>query len=648
MNTKGMFKRHRRRGHKGIETPDRAHMFTRRAFAIGGAQGAVLAVLAGRLAWLQVAQGEKYTGMAEENRVDMKLLAPSRGEIVDRYGNPLAANKQDFEAVIVPERTDNLKKVLKRLAGIVDLSDKDIAQILEQAEKKERFVPVKVADNLEWEDVARIEVHLPRLPGVSIQAGEMRHYPRDKAFAHLVGYVGAVNEQELGDSRVLSLPGAKIGKTGIETTYEKKLRGKAGRAQVEVNVLGREIRELNRVKPQPGKNITLSVDAELQETVHRRLSRTRSAAAVIMDVHTGAVYALASYPSFAPGQFTSGIEPPKWEALLSDPANPLTNKAVSGLYPPGSTFKMATALAGLESGVIDRHTEFHCPGHFEYGNDRFHCWKSAGHGTMRLDDAMIQSCDTYFYKASVKIGIAKIAETARKLGLGSDYDVPLKEMRSGLVPDKQWKRGRFGTKWQPGETIVAAIGQGYTQATPLQLAVMTSRLVNGGRRVEPWITGYIGDRRVHDTQWPRLDCSRQHLRIIEDAMMRAVNAPSGTAYNARIKKEGMYMGGKTGTSQIRRITEAEREAGIIDQSELPWKLRHHALFVGYAPAAEPRYAAAVVVEHGGSGSSAAAPVARDILKAAQQRAPAAVDIQPGGTQAGRKPEKKSDDKSNQG
>ena len=635
MMTKGMFKRHRRRVHKGLETPDRVHMFTRRTIAIGCGQGVLLTVLAGRLAWLQVAQGEKYTGMAEENRIDLKLIAPSRGEIVDRYGNTLAGNQQDFEAHIVPERADNLRQVLERLATIIALSETDINTILEKAKDKARFVPIKVADSLKWEDVARIEVHLPRLPGVSIQAGEVRHYPRDKAFAHLVGYVGAVNEEEMGRSRVLSLPGAKIGKTGIEAAYENKLRGQAGRAQVEVNVLGREIRELDRVKPQSGKTVTLSVDAELQERVQQRLSRARSAAAVIMDVHTGGIYALSSYPSFAPGQFTSGIAPPKWEALLSDPANPLNNKAVSGLYPPGSTFKMVTALAGLDSGVIDHKTEFHCPGHFDYGNDRFHCWKSTGHGTMSLDDAIIESCDTYFYKAAVKIGIAKIAETARKLGLGADYNLPLAETRSGLVPDKQWKRGRFGTKWQPGETIVAAIGQGYTQATPLQLAVMTSRLVNGGRRVEPWVTGYIGNRRVYDTKWPRIDLAGRHLRMIEDAMARAVNARRGTAYNARIKQEGMHMGGKTGTSQIRRITEEEREAGIIAQSELPWKLRHHALFVGYAPIEDPRYAAAVVVEHGGSGSSAAAPVARDILKAAQQRDPARVSIKAGGHQARR-------------
>ncbi len=599
---------------------DRAKKFTRRAFVIGAGQGLLLSVLGGRLAWLQVAQGEKYKSLAENNRINVKMLAPSRGHILDRFGEVLATNEQDFRVVVVPEQTDDLESALRQLQKLISLDEKNIKKILKEAGKQAKFIPLEIKNNLDWEDVAKVEVSLPDLPGMAIDVGEIRHYPLKEATAHLVGYVAAVNKSEIGDDPVLTLPGVRIGKTGIEKACDQKLRGKSGSAEVEVNVAGREVRELQRDQSQQGEHIKLTIDAALQAYVQERLSQERSASAVIMDVHTGAIYALSSHPSFDPNMFTRGMDVQTWEELLSNPGHPLNNKAVAGQYPPGSTFKMVTALAALKYGMINENTIVHCPGHYEYGGDRFHCWKTWGHGPMNLLTALEQSCDTYFYKISTEIGIDRIAEMAHLLGLGSKYDFALKEERPGLMPDKKWKLGHFGDSWRPGETIVASIGQGYIQATPLQLAVMTSRLVNGGYAVEPWIIEAIGNGIQPAKKGEKIGFHKWHLNLVKRGMDRVVNSEKGTALAARIMESNMAMGGKTGTAQVRRISKKQRQEGT-KQEDLPWKFRHHALFVGYAPVKDPRYACAVVVEHGGSGSGSAAPVARDLLYQTQKQNP---------------------------
>ncbi|MCB9991861.1 MAG: penicillin-binding protein 2 [Rhodospirillales bacterium] len=600
---------------------DRIESFTRRAFIVGALQCTFLTVLGGRLAWLQVAQGSKYKTLAENNRINLKMIAPSRGKIVDRFGTALAVNDQNFRVLIVPEQAHDMEKVLSSLQKLIDLSQRDIKKVLKQVEKQAAFVPLEVKDNLNWEDVARIEVHLPDLPGVSIDVGEIRTYPYGAATAHLVGYVGAVSRSELSDDPVLSLPGFKIGKTGIEKVYDEKLRGTAGTAEVEVNVVGREVRELKRHSGKTGAKVKLSIDTDLQIYTQERLATEQSASAVIMDVHTGAVYALSSSPSFDPNLFTRGLSAEKWEEMLADPGLPLNNKAVGGQYPPGSTFKMVTALAALEEGKITRNKSVYCPGHYDYGDDRFHCWKRGGHGRVDLIDALAESCDTFFYEIATDIGIDKLAEYAYKLGLGQKLAFELAEERPGLMPSKGWKMGQFGESWQPGETIVASIGQGYILSTPLQLAVMTSRLVNGGFAVKPWVVGYTGRQAGQQGNWPKLGFQDRHLELIIKGMNRVVGHPDGTAFASQIDHEAFKMGGKTGTAQVKRITMADRLEGV-QNSDLPWKYRHHALFVGYAPVSSPRYACAVVVEHGGSGSGTAAPIARDILRKTQERDPA--------------------------
>lgn len=607
----------------------REKVFTRRALFITALQGVLLTVLGGRLAWLQVSQGEKYKTLSDNNRINLKMLRPSRGEIVDRYGVPLALNNVKFSIQIVPEQTSSIEESLKTLSKYVTLPKRAVEKVLKKAKKSPSYVPIMVKDNIDWKDVATVEAHVPVLPGISISSGQRRIYPLKHSTAHLIGYVGAVNKTNLAKDKdpVLRLPDFRIGKTGLEKSLDSELRGSPGNAKVEVNVVGREVREIDNNPATEGERIKLTIDADLQRFVQEKLSHRRSASAVVMDIHTGAVYASASHPSFDPNDFTLRLPQDIWEELLSNTALPLNNKASGGLYPPGSTFKMLTALAALKAGLINENTTSFCPGYYEYGRDRFHCWKKHGHGTMNLEGALRESCDVYFYKVATEVGIDRIADMARQFGLDAPVSINIPDEKAGLMPDKNWKLGNIGEKWQPGESIVASIGQGYIQTTPLQLATMTARLANGGYAVRPWIVGYVGSEFQVDEHWPKLDISKRHLDLVKRGMDAVVMSEKGTARGSRINIEGMEMGGKTGTAQVRRITMQQREAGIKNSS-LPWKYRHHALFVGYAPLHKPRYACAVVVEHGGGGSTSAAPLAKDILLEVQKRSPEKVKLSP--------------------
>lgn len=602
-------------------------MFSRRAFVVGALQFAFLGGLGVRLAWLQVSQGQKYKRLSDKNRINIKMLAPSRGQIVDRFGVPLAVNNQNFRVLLVPEQTSSIEKSLRQLQNHIELSAAEIEDVMVRAKKSSKFLPLEVKDNLTWEDVAKIEVNLPDLPGLSIDVGEVRSYPYGNATAHIIGYVGLPSRVELQDSAMLNLPGFKIGKTGIEKKYDEYLRGKSGSSQVEVNVIGREVRELERQKSAGGERVVLSIDAELQRFTQKRLSQERSASAVIMDANTGAVYALASYPDFDPNMFTHGLSASAWEELLSDAGHPLTNKAIAGQYPPASTFKMVTALAAMRAGKISENRKVFCRGYHDFGGDRFHCWKSAGHGSVNIVEALAVSCDTYFYEIATEVGIDNIAKMARELGLGSKLDFDLPEESPGLVPDKNWKMGYHGSSWKPGETIVSSIGQGYLQATPLQLAVMTARIVNGGMAVNPWLTAYIGKNKNEHKQPDKLDIHKWHLYLIKRGLDNAVNNKMGTANKSKILDPSLAMGGKTGTAQVKRITRAQRSQGVKNE-DLPWKHRHHALFVGYAPVKKPRYVCSVVVEHGIGGSLSAAPLARELLLEVQKRNPSQSEITP--------------------
>lgn len=601
--------------------------FTRRAFFIAGVQTLGVFGLGTRLAWLQMAQGARYKTLSENNRVNVKLLPPTRGQIFDRYGVALTTNQKSFRVLIVPEQTENVEEALFKLSKIIDLDQRDFNRTLKRVRSSAKFVSVEVRDDLSWKDVTRIEVNIPNLPGVFIDSGDLRSYPKGVPSAHIAGYVGLPKPEQLEDDPMLNLPGFKIGKTGLERGFDTELRGQAGAAQVEVNAVGREVRELGRKISHKGHSLTTSLDMVLQEAVYERLSRYKSASAVVMDAHTGAVYAMASYPSYDPNLFTHGMSSQTWQGLLKDKGLPLTNKAIAGQYPPASTFKMMTAIAGMRSGHVNRKRHVHCSGRYEYGSDKFHCWKLSGHGYLNLVDALAMSCDTYFYELAIEVGIDKIAATAREFGLGSRFNFDLPEEKSGLIPDKKWKLGKMGKPWKPGETIVSSIGQGSLLATPLQMAVMTARLVNGGYAVQPWLTGYVGGTPVFRNSWPKMNVDDKHLAHVKDGMDKVVNHREGTAFKSRIEQAGMMMGGKTGTAQVKKINRAQRARGIMNE-DLIWKHRHHAIFVGYAPYDNPRYVCSVVVEHGGGGSKIAAPIARDILLETQKRNPAGHSLSP--------------------
>ena len=605
--------------HKDTE---RHKQFNRRTVLLAGGKLVLLSALVGRMYYLQVVESKRYQTLSDRNRINLRLLAPPRGRIVDRYGTPIAVNQRNYRVVLNLETTMDVEDTLRALGSIINISEGERRRIMREIRRKPSFVPVTVRENLNWDKVARIEVNASDLPGVEINEGQSRHYPFGEDTAHVLGYVAAVSERETTGDPLLELPGFRIGKNGIEKFYDLSLRGVGGNSQVEVDALGRVIRELSRKEGQPGAELALTIDVGLQKFMSRRLAG-KSAAAVIIDVHAGDVLALVSTPGFDPNAFNKGLSESEWQALLSNPKAPLTNKVISGLFSPGSTFKMVVALAALEKGVITPQSSFFCSGSITLGNAEFHCWKRGGHGTVQLAKGITQSCDVYFYEVAKRTGVDHIAKMSRRLGLGRKLGLDLPGEQAGLVPTREWKRKTYGIPWQQGETLIAGIGQGYILATPLQLAVMTARLVNGGFGVTPRLTAVeSGSADLDGLSGKDLGLLPEHLRLMRDAMVAVVNSPRGTAFKARIKEPGFEMGGKTGTVQVRRITKAEREQGIIKNKDLPWKQRDHAMFVGFAPVSEPRYAVAVVIEHGGGGSKVAAPIARDMLLEAQRRAAA--------------------------
>ncbi|MEM7120908.1 MAG: penicillin-binding protein 2 [Pseudomonadota bacterium] len=595
---------------------DRRKQFTRRAVILAGGQALLLSGLVARLYQLQVIDAEAYEVLAEENRINMRLLPPPRGLILDRFGNGVAVNRQNYRLVLVSEQTESVADTLDRLSAIVELTDRDISRVNRETSRKRDFVPVTVREDLTWSEVARVEVNAPELPGVMIEVGESRLYPYGDLAAHVTGYVGAVSEAELTGDPLLELPGFRTGKNGAERIFEPVLRGSAGTQHVEVNAYGRIIREIARQEGLPGNDLTLTIDIGLQAFAARRL-QDEAGAVIVMDVTNGDVLALVSSPSFDPNVFTYGLSGDLWQTLLNDPKTPLINKAVAGQYPPGSTYKMMVALAGLQEGLIDPNQTVWCPGHYTLGNHRFHCWKRGGHGHMNMVDAIKRSCDVYFYETARKLGAERMAEMSNRFGLGEVSGIELPGEREGLIPTPAWKLAVMGESWQGGETLIAGIGQGYVLTTPLQLAVMAARLGNGQHKVVPRLARPAGGPSI--PEFEPLGVDPFAMDLVREGMNRVVNDPQGgTAYRARIEDEGMTMAGKTGTAQVRRITAADRAANLSIE-EIPWIERDHALFVAYAPVENPRYAIAVVVEHGGGGSRAAAPVARDILREAQRR-----------------------------
>jgi penicillin-binding protein 2 len=601
------------------EIEDSARMITRRGLVVGGLFVGTAGILAGRMRHLQVERADDFRLLAEENRINLRLLPPARGLIFDRNGVLLAGNEQNYRITLVREDAGDVDAVLNEVARLVNLDLVSLERARQEIRNRPSFVPVTIADRLSWEELSAVAVNAPALPGVNPEVGLSRVYPLGADFSHVVGYVGPVSDwylEQTGDTDpVLQIPDFQVGRYNIEDKAEAMLRGRAGTSRVEVNASGRIMREVDRDPATPGSDVQLSVDAGLQNYVEARM-HGESAGAVIMDCETGDVVALASAPTFDPNLFVRGISQTQWNGLNEDPYRPLANKATQGLYPPGSTYKMVVALAALEGGFITPDETVNCPGHMEIGNRRFHCWRRGGHGRMNLLESISQSCDVYYYELAQRVGIENITAMALRLGCGVRHDLPMSGIAEGLAPTMDWKRRRFSEDWVVGDTLNASIGQGFVLSSPLHLAVMTARLASG-KMLEPTLI-----RSVDGVPQPRrtpedLGVNPEHLALIHQGMWKVNNDNRGTAYRSRVMDEAYTIAGKTGTSQVRNITAAERAEGVIRNEDLPWERRDHALFVGFAPYDNPRYAAAVIVEHGGGGSVAAAPIGRDILLRAQ-------------------------------
>ncbi len=612
------------------ETDFSQRKLSRRAALLGGAQLLFMGGLAARMRYLQVDQADQFRLLAEENRINVRLIPPSRGEVFDRNGMRLAQNAPSYRIVIVKEDVGDVDEVLERLSSIVALDPETIERVKLEMNRSAPFLPITILSDVTWEDISRVSVNAPALPGVTPEVGLSRVYPQGSDFAHVLGYVGPVSDYDLSKMTdpepVLRIPRFQIGKVGVETKLEPLLRGRAGAKRVEVNATGRVMRELDRVEGVPGSDIQLTIDANLQRYVQARLSG-ESASAVVIDCETGDLVACASAPTFDPNLFVRGISQKNYQELTGNKYRPLASKTVQGVYPPGSTFKMVTAMAALEAGLIGPDDTAYCPGHLEVAGRRFHCWKRAGHGFVDLQNSLKQSCDVYYYDLAVKVGIEKISDMAKRFGIGVRHDVPMSAVAEGLAPTIEWKRINHGQEWRVGDTVNASIGQGLMLASPLQLAVMSARLATG-RKVEPRLIKSIDGVEEPTRGGESMGMNENNLRKMRRAMFDTVNDRRGTAYGSRIIDEGMRMAGKTGTSQVRNITAAERRAGVIRNEDLPWERRDHALFVNFAPYETPKYAVSVVVEHGGGGSKAAAPIARDITLQALYGGPPPLEAYP--------------------
>ncbi len=597
------------------EAEEAAGLVTRRGIVLGGAMTGFMGVLGLRMRQMQVTEADDYRLLAEENRINVRLIAPSRGIIYDRHGIAIAQNAQNYRIVIVREDAGDVEEAIAKVRQLVDLDDDDVERALKEIYRRSPFVPITVADQLAWEDIAEVAINTPGLPGITPDVGLSREYPLGADFAHIVGYVGPVSDYDLdkleNPDPLLQIPKFQIGKIGVETRLETDLRGRAGTRRIEVNAGGRVMRELSRDDYTPGNDLQLTIDHGLQNYAQARLAG-ESAGSVVMDVETGDLLAMASAPSFDPNLFVRGISSKNYNALREDIYKPLFNKTVQGLYPPGSTFKMMTGLAALKGGVIGQGETVYCPGHMSLGGRRFHCWKRGGHGWMDFNNAITQSCDVYFYEAAHRLGVDKLAELCREFGLGERHDLPVSAVREGIVPSTKWKAQVRGERWNPGETLNTAIGQGDVLSSPLQLAVMTARLASG-KAVKPRLIKSIDGVEVPMAEAPEIPVPGHLMNLARKAMYNVSNGSRGTARRSRIVTEGMEMAGKTGTSQVRNITAAERAVGVTRNDQLPWNRRDHGLFVAYAPFDKPKYAIATIVEHGGGGSSAAAPPSRDIL-----------------------------------
>ena len=588
----------------------------RRMFITGSLKFFIMVGIVSRLFFLQVKENKKYLTLSDKNRIREWKLAPVRGEFHDYFGNVIAGNFEAYQLHVIPEQVEDFRYVIYRLKDLLELSDKEFKKVLKKKNEIKPWETLIVSDNLSWQKFSKINNHLYDLNGVKPVISISRNYPFKENFTHLIGYVSQANQDDIETTQAIKknfVPGLKVGKAGLEKTFEEKLIGTNDIERYEVNAYGRRISQLEFQKGQKGKTLRLTIDTEVQKLANELL-KDKAGSICVMDIYTGAVIAMHSSPSFDPNLFVFGISQDDWQLIRNDPMKPLVNKTLQGNYSPGSTIKPIVALSALENGIVNTNFRVKCTGKTEMYGQTYHCWKKKGHGYMSLRNAMKQSCDTYFYEVARRLGVDKLSETAKKFGLGKKVFGDLFNIeKKGLIPNTQWKKNALGKGWLLGETIITGIGQGYIQTTPIQLCLMTAQIANGGYKIYPHL---VVDDKVKDQpidKFTPLYKNSKNIKIIQDAIFGSTNEMMGTSYRSRIDNPEYQFAGKTGTAQVKKITEEERELDL-KTFEIPYEQRDHALYVAFGPYKNPRYALSVIVEHGGNGSTTAAPMATKLFK----------------------------------
>ena len=580
-------------------------LFNRRTFILFLLKLSLFSAVGWRLYNIQILDSSKYKTMSKKNQIDLEIIFPVRGKIFDRNKVLIAKNEKVYDVYLIPENTKSINNTLNALSQFIDIDFAKRRKVIELSTQVKKFEKIKIFENISWSVLEKIETNKYNLQGIFIAEDYLRVYPYKDNFSHLLGYISKPNQQELALPFISKMPNLDIGKEGLEKSFNPLLVGKAGQREIEVNSNGRIIREISKVDSIKGEEISLSIDLRIQQYAINLLKSHRAGSINVINIKNGEILCMASTPTYDPNKIIQKPNKEYWESILANTLSPLTNRSIQGLYSPGSTFKMIVAIAALKHGIINTETTHSCTGKIGFGNRLYHCWKTNGHGKMNVTDAIKQSCDVFFYEISKKLGIDKIAEVAKDFGLGQSYDISMPNQKTGIVPNKKWKKEKIGESWYAGETLISAIGQGFVLTNPFQLVVMTSIIASDGKMIEPTI---IKGNRVN---FKTNEKYFKEIKIIKKAMFKVVNENKGTAFKSRL--EDIKFAGKTGTSQVRRISLSERESDDFREKEQEWKNRDHALFVGYMPYDDPKYSISVIIEHGGSGASTAAPIAKQIF-----------------------------------
>ena len=579
--------------------------YNRRTFFLFLLKLSLFTAVGWRIYNIQILDSSKYETLSKKNQIDLEIIFPLRGKIFDRNNILIADNEKVYDVYLIPENTKSINNTLNSLSKFIDIDFAKRRKIIQLTSKVKKFEKIKIFENISWSILEKIETNKYNLEGIFIAEDHLRIYPYKEVFSHLLGYINKPNQKELSLPFISKMPNLDIGKEGLEKSFNPLLVGKAGQREIEVNSTGRVIREISKVDSIQGKELHLSLDSRMQEYAVNLLQSYRAGSINVINIKNGEILCMASTPTYDPNKIIKKPNKEYWDSILSNSLSPLTNRSLQGLYSPGSTFKMIVAIAALKYGVISSKSTHSCSGKIEFGDRLYHCWKTNGHGKMDVTNAITQSCDVFFYEISKKLGIDKIAKVAEDFGLGQIFDISMPNQKKGIIPSKKWKKTTLGESWYAGETLISGIGQGFVLTSPFQLAVMTSIIASNGKIVEPTI------RKREKVNFKTNSKYSDEIKIVKKAMFNVVNVNKGTAFKSRL--QDVKFSGKTGTSQVRSISLSERESDEFRKKEQEWKNRDHALFVGYIPYDDPQYAISVIIEHGGSGASTAAPIAKQVF-----------------------------------